>query len=63
MNNFEFTSPTKIYFDNKGEEKIGAIIKNYGFKNILLIYGKGSIKKNGLYDRIVDSLNKNDITL
>lgn len=62
MNNFEFISPTKIYFDNKGEEKIGAIIKNYGFKNILLIYGKGSIKKNGLYDRIVDSLNKNDIT-
>ena len=31
MNNFEFISPTKIYFDNKGEEKIGAIIKNYGF--------------------------------
>lgn len=62
MNNFEFISPTKIYFDNKGEEKIGSIIKNYGFKNILLIYGKGSIKENGLYDRIINSLNNSDIT-
>ena len=62
MNNFEFISPTKIYFDNKVEEKIGAIIKNYGFKNVLFIYGKGSIKENGLYDRIINSLNSNDIT-
>ena len=63
MNNFEFISPTKIYFDNKGEEKIGVIIKNYGFNNVLFIYGKGSIKENGLYDRIINSLNSNDIII
>ena len=49
--NFTYYSPTKIYFGVNEEEKIGSIIKEYGFKKILLHYGTGSIKKTGLYKK------------
>ena len=40
MTNFEFYSPTKIYFGLNRETEVGAIIKQYGFHKILLHYGK-----------------------
>lgn len=61
MINFEFISPTKIFFGENQEENIGKIIKNYGFKNILFHYGTSSIFKTGLYDKVVKSLNENNI--
>ena len=61
MNNFVYYAPTKIYFGRGEELKIGQILKEYGFKKILLHYGKDSIKKSGLYDRIVDCLKKEGI--
>lgn len=61
MNNFEFISPTKIYFGKDKEKEIGNIIKSYNFKKIAFIYGGGSIKKIKLYDSIINSLNENDI--
>ena len=61
MNNFEFISPTKIYFGKDKENEIGNIIKSYNFKKIAFIYGGGSIKKNKLYDSVIKSLNENDI--
>lgn len=61
MINFEFISPTKIYFGENQEENVGKIIKNYGFKNILFHYGTSSIFKSGLYDKVVNSLKENDI--
>ena len=57
MINFDFYSPTKIYFGKDRELEVGNIIKGYGFKKILLHYGKSSIKKTGLYDKVVTSLN------
>jgi alcohol dehydrogenase YqhD (iron-dependent ADH family) len=57
MNNFTFFTPTKVFFGPDSENDVGNIIKGYGFKKILLHYGGGSIKKTGLYDRIVSSLN------
>ena len=57
MNDFLYYTPTKVYFGKGKENMVGEIIKSYGYKKILLHYGKGSIKKNGLYDRIVKSLN------
>ena len=56
--NFTYYSPTKIYFGVNEEEKIGSIIKEYGFKKVLLHYGTASIKKTGLYDRIIASLDE-----
>ena len=59
--NFTYYSPTKIYFGVNEEEKIGSIIKEYGFKKIFLHYGTGSIKKTGLYKKIIDSLDESRI--
>ena len=58
MNNFVYYAPTKIYFGKGEESKIGQILKEYGFKKILFHYGKSSIKKSGLYDRVVKSLTE-----
>lgn len=61
MNNFDFCSPTKIFFGKDKETLIGDIIKEYGFKKVLFHYGKSSIFKTGLYGKVVDSLKRNNI--
>jgi len=60
MRDFEFLSPTKIIFGRNSEAKVGREVKNYSRK-ILLHYGKGSIIKTGLYDRVVKSLKEEGI--
>lgn len=61
MDNFEFYTPTKIFFGDDREKDVGKIIATYGFKKIALVYGKGSIKKIGLYDTVINSLKENNI--
>ncbi len=61
MLNFDFYSPTKIFFGVGREEEVGKIIKGYGYKKILIHYGMGSIKKNGLYEKVINSLKKENI--
>lgn len=61
MLNFEFYTPTKVFFGKDREKQIGEIISNYGYKKIMLQYGKGSIKKSGLYDKIIASLKQFNI--
>ena len=53
-------TPTKVFIDYD-IKNIGELIKSYGFKKVLFVYGGGSIKKIGLYDEIIDSLKSNDI--
>lgn len=55
MENFTFQSTTKIIFGKETECQVGTEVKKYSNK-ILLHYGSGSIKKSGLYNRVVDSL-------
>ncbi|AJA46537.1 NADH-dependent butanol dehydrogenase A [Clostridium pasteurianum DSM 525 = ATCC 6013] len=60
MLNFDYSIPTKIFF---GKGKIGVLpaeIKKYGSK-ILLVYGGGSIKRNGIYEDITKGLKDNSI--
>lgn len=57
MNNFTFQNPTKIIFGRGTEKNVGKETLVYS-KNILLHYGGGSIKRTGLYDRIVQSLKE-----
>ncbi|NLX78182.1 MAG: iron-containing alcohol dehydrogenase [Clostridiaceae bacterium] len=57
MINFEFYCPTKVFFGRGQHKRVGEIIRNYGFKKVLLHYGGGSIKKTGLYDEVVKALN------
>ncbi len=61
MNNFVFHNPTKIIFGKGTVGVIGDEIKNFGYRKVLLLYGRGSIKKNGVYDSVVDSLKRNSI--
>lgn len=57
-----YYAPTKLYIDYD-EENVGKIIKDLGYKNILFVYGKGSIKKNGLYDKVIQSLKDNELNV
>ena len=54
---FIYYNPTKIYFGKKSLENLEAELKNYG-KNVLLVYGKNSIKKIGLYDEVIKTLKR-----
>jgi alcohol dehydrogenase YqhD (iron-dependent ADH family) len=57
MNNFDLYTPTRVLFGKGYEHQIGELLKPYA-KKVLLHYGGGSIKKSGLYDSVVASLNK-----
>lgn len=57
MKDFTFNIPTKIYFGKDNLDKLPEEIKKYG-KKVLLVYGKNSIKKIGLYDEIVELFKK-----
>ncbi|MDD4376905.1 MAG: iron-containing alcohol dehydrogenase, partial [Eubacteriales bacterium] len=59
MQNFNYSIPTKIYF-GKGQIKNLSRIKEIG-KRVLMVYGGGSIKKNGIYNKALDILKENDI--
>ncbi len=56
---FTFYNPTKIYFGKNAIDNLEKELKNYG-KNILLVYGKASIKKIGLYDTVINALKNTD---
>ena len=53
MNDFTFYSPTKVFFGKDKEKEIGKIIVDYNHKRVLFVYGQNSIKKTGLYDKVV----------
>lgn len=55
MNNFNFCVPTDIRFGKNQIQCLPEELKKFG-KNVLLVYGGGSIKKNGLYDTIMELL-------
>lgn len=56
INNFVYYNPTKIYFGDQQLSHLAEEVKRHGDK-ALLVYGGGSIKKNGLYDRIISLLS------
>ena len=62
MQNFVFHNPTKILFGKNTVPAIGNETAIFGQK-VLLVYGTGSIKQTGLYDRITRSLQKSELTV
>ncbi len=60
MNNFEFKNPTKIIFGKDSIEKLTKEIPENA--KILMLYGGGSIKKNGIYDQVKTALANASIT-
>lgn len=61
MIDFDFVSPTKIYFGSNKEELIGQICNERGYKRVYIVIGQGSVKRNGLLDRVLASLDAQDI--
>ena len=51
LGNFTYCNPTKIYFGKDALSGLKEELPKYG-KNVLLVYGGGSVKKNGIYDKV-----------
>ena len=58
LGNFSFCNPTKLYFGDDSLNYLNTELPKYG-KNVVLIYGGGSIKKNGIYDAVMKILIDN----
>jgi alcohol dehydrogenase YqhD (iron-dependent ADH family) len=56
---FNYYNPTKIYFGKTALNNLKKELANYG-ENILLVYGKNSIEKNGLYDKVMEILKESN---
>lgn len=63
MRDFLYYTPTKVFFGKGKHKDAGKIIKEFGFDNIMMQYGKNSIKKSGVYDDVMRSLSENGITV
>ena len=61
MNNFEYNIPTKVAFGRNQMEKLPEYVKEYGSK-VLLVYGGGSIKKIGIYDKVLSLFAEHGIS-
>lgn len=57
MQNFTFYNPTKLIFGKDQLSQLQTEIPQYG-KKVLVVYGGGSIKQNGLYDKVMAQLNE-----
>lgn len=60
MENFNYSIPTEIFFGKGQINVLGEQIKKYGNK-VLIAYGGGSIKRNGIYDKIIEIFKENNI--
>lgn len=58
LGNFTYSNPTKLYFGKDALDGLNEELPKYG-KNVLLVYGGGSIKKNGIYDKVIAILKAN----
>lgn len=62
LGNFDYCNPTKLYFGEDSLNYLNEELPKYG-KNIMLTYGGGSIKKNGIYEQIISILKANGKTV
>ena len=62
LGNFTYCNPTKLYFGKDAMRGLDEELPKYG-KSVLLVYGGGSIKKNGIYDSVVQMLKKHGKTV
>ena len=58
LGNFSYCNPTKLYFGDEALKYLNDELPKYG-ANVVLIYGGGSIRKNGIYDEVIGILEKN----
>jgi alcohol dehydrogenase YqhD (iron-dependent ADH family) len=58
LGNFSYSNPTKLYFGEDSLKFLNEELPKFG-KNVLLVYGGGSIKSTGLYDKVINILQDN----
>ena len=58
LGNFAYCNPTKLYFGEDALQYLNTELPKYG-ENVVLLYGGGSIKKNGIYDEVTTILKSN----
>lgn len=63
MKDFNYCAPTRVIFGKNTELEVGKALKNAGATRVLMQYGGGSIKKSGLYDRVVKAIRNEGIEL
>jgi alcohol dehydrogenase YqhD (iron-dependent ADH family) len=56
MENFTIYNPVRVHFGKDVLDKLGATVSSYG-KKVLLVYGQGSIHRNGVYDKVMEQLS------
>lgn len=61
MENFEFFTPTRMIFGKNTHQQVGKIVKEYGFKKVLVHFGGASAKKTGLLDAVCGALEAEGI--
>lgn len=61
MRNFEFFTPTRMIFGKDTHLQVGKIVKEYGFKKVLVHFGGASARKTGLLDTVLDALQAEGI--
>lgn len=59
LGNFSYCNPTKLYFGDDALKNLTVELTKYG-SNVALVYGGGSIKKNGIYDEVIGILEAAD---
>ena len=62
MNDFTYYNPTRIEFGKNKENDISTYLEESSIKNVLIVYGSDRIKDNGLFEKVVSSLNKKNIS-
>ncbi|MGE7954568.1 iron-containing alcohol dehydrogenase [Lysinibacillus xylanilyticus] len=62
MDSFTFYNPVKLHFGEDALEKLPREIAQYG-KKVLVVYGGGSVKKNGVYNAVIEKLHEADKTI
>lgn len=63
MRDFEFFSPTRFVFGRKACDQTGSRLAELGLKNVLVVYGRGSVVKTGTLDRVKASLAESGVAV
>ena len=58
LGNFAYCNPTRLYFGDESLQYLNEELPKYG-ENVVLVYGGGSVKKNGIYEEVVEILKAN----
>ena len=61
MNNFTYYAPTKVFFGRGVNDNVGSFLKEQCDQKVLVLYGGGSVKRNGLLDKLTNQLESSGV--